>query len=161
MNSEELLICKMQAKLFEQSYDEDKSSSLMFIRRFMNSNLAKRFDNKTIIYESSGNLIEELNLEYNNSLYGKNKYTKNELYWIGYIYRYWVILKNITSIDVYKIIKPNELRDLYLGYHSLDVEMAIDRIIEAKNIVEEDPISKGVRILRQIYKKEQNKSSSN
>ena len=37
-------LCQLQGKLFEESLDKTHCSSLIFIRRFMSSNLAKKFD---------------------------------------------------------------------------------------------------------------------
>ena len=41
------------------------------------------------------------------------KYTRNEMYWIGYIYRYFVITYELTSMQVYKIVKPKELKGCF------------------------------------------------
>ena len=56
------------------------------------------------------------------------------MYWIGYLYRYFAYTYNMSSIQVYKIVKPKELRGLFLPYHTMDTAQAIDRIIEAKGI---------------------------
>ena len=47
-------------------------------------------------------------------------------------------------------MKPKELRQLYYPYHSLDPAQAIERILESKNLGEEDLTQKGVEILRRI-----------
>lgn len=78
------------------------------------------------------NMIEE---EYGASKYGSVKYNLNELYWIGYLYRYFSYTYNMSSIQVYKIVKPKELRGLYLPYHTLDPNQAIERILESKNLL--------------------------
>ncbi len=41
----------------------------------------------------------------------------------------------MSSIQVYKIVKPKELRGLYLPYHTLDPSQAIERILESKNLL--------------------------
>lgn len=56
----------------------------------------------------------------------------------------------MSSKQLYRIIKPEELERLYYPYHSLDPEQAIERIKEAKRLTEEDQIKRGVEILRQI-----------
>ena len=78
------------------------------------------------------NMIEE---EYGASKYGSVKYNLNELYWIGYLYRYFSYTYNMSSIQVYKIVKPKELRGLYLPYHTLDPSQAIERILGSKNLL--------------------------
>ena len=40
----EIKICQMQGKIFEESLEKVETSSLIFIRRFMFSNLTKKFD---------------------------------------------------------------------------------------------------------------------
>lgn len=78
------------------------------------------------------NMIEE---DYGASKYGSVKYNLNELYWIGYLYRYFSYTYNMSSIQVYKIVKPKELRGLYLPYHTLDPSQAIERILGSKNLL--------------------------
>ena len=39
---------------------------------------------------------------------------------------------------MYKIVKPKELRGLFLGYHSLDPAQAIERILESKGMLFDD-----------------------
>ena len=80
------------------------------------------------------------------------KFTENELYWMGYLYRYWCYTYEKTSKQVYRIIKPTELRKLFFPYHSLDNAAAIERILEAKNSREEDLTQRGVEIFRRISK---------
>lgn len=135
-----LFLCKYQAKTFVESLSYDASSSAMFIKRFMNSQVGKRFDKHSPLFEANSEqeLIDEVNAEYNNKVYGKEKYTKDEIYWIGYIYRYWAYTTDFSSKYIYKIIPVQELVKLYYPYHTLDPADAIDRIYEAKGIVDKD-----------------------
>ena len=96
-------------------------------------------------------MIEE---EYGASKYGSVKYNLNELYWIGYLYRYFSYTYNMSSIQVYKIVKPKELRGLYLPYHTLDPSQAIERILEAKGypINEEEELKRQYEIFCRIRK---------
>ncbi|WP_347995462.1 antitoxin [uncultured Eubacterium sp.] len=132
-----LLLCELQAKVFELSVEMTSTSSEIFIRRFMYSNITKDLDNGVILQTNIQakdilNMIEE---EYGVSKYGSVKYNLNELYWIGYLYRYFSYTYNMSSIQVYKIVKPKELRGLYLPYHTLDPSQAIERILESKNLL--------------------------
>ena len=145
-------LCRMQAETFSLSSQKAMCSSAIFIRRFMNSDFASRLDHGGLVSEiiDSSIVFEELEAEYGTSDYGKEKYAAEELYWIGYIYRYWCYTREITSKQVYKIIKPKELRGLYFPYHSLDPKQAIDRILEAREIDEDNYTRRGVEILRRI-----------
>ena len=149
-----LLLCDLQATAFECSVDKMESSSEIFIRRFMKSEIAKRFDNESILETNiqANDILQLVDEEYGVSDYGSVKYTHNEMYWIGYIYRYFAITYEFTSARVYKIIKPKELRELFLPYHTLDPSQAIERILEAKGLLldEEAELQRQYEIFRKI-----------
>ena len=137
MNKDGLLLCELQATAFENSADKIDSSSEIFIRRFMNSKIARRLDNESILESNiqANDILQMVNEEYGVSNYGSIKYTHNELYWIGYVYRYFAITYELTSVQVYRIVKPKELRSLFLPYHTMDPSQAIERILEAKGLL--------------------------
>ena len=136
MDKDGLLLCDMQAKAFELSATAEDTSSEVFIRRFMNSDTAKQLDNMAVLQTNiqAADLLDLIDEEYGKSDYGSVKYTLNELYWIGYIYRYFAYTYDKTSVQVYRIVKPKELRGLFLPYHTMDPAQAIDRILEAKGL---------------------------
>lgn len=152
-------LCRSQGEVFASSAYKTSCSSAVFVRRFMNSSFASRLDEGGILSEvfDINVVFEEIEYEFGPSNYGKEKYSTEELYWIGYIYRYWCYTKGKTSKQVYKTIKPKELRALYFPYHSLDPEQAIYRILEAKNMSEDDYTKRGVEILRKIIEEKENK----
>lgn len=131
-----LLLCDMQANAFEMSITAQGTSSEIFIRRFMNSDIVKKIDNLDILQSNlqAKDLLDIIDEEYGKSNYGSVKYTANEMYWIGYIYRYYAYTYGKSSVQVYKIIKPKELRAVFLPYHTMDPAQAIDRILEAKGL---------------------------
>lgn len=51
------------------------------------------------------------------------------------------------------MVKPEELRNLYFPCHSLDPAQAIERIKEAKGLLDEDDIKRGVEILREVRRR--------
>mgnify|MGYP005763002841 CR=1 FL=1 len=128
-----LLLCELQATAFENSIDKMESSSEIFIRRFMRSKIAKRLDNESVLESNiqANDILQLVDEEY-------GKYTHNEMYWIGYLYRYFSITYELTSAQVYKIIKPKELRGLFLPYHTMDPSQAIERILEAKGMLADE-----------------------
>ena len=148
-----LLLCELQAEAFELSAAQVTTSSEIFIRRFMNSQIAKSLDNEEVLMTnvSPKDILDSVQEQYGESRYGSVKYSTNELYWIGYLYRYFSYTYRKTSVQVYKIVKPKELRGLFLPYHTLDVSQAIERILEAKNML----FDKESEVTRQyeIYKK--------
>ena len=135
-----LLLCELQATAFENSIDKMESSSEIFIRRFMRSKIAKRLDNESVLESNiqANDILQLVDEEYGVSDYGSVKYTHNEMYWIGYLYRYFSITYELTSVQVYKIIKPKELRGLFLPYHTMDPSQAIERILEAKGMLADE-----------------------
>ncbi|MCR5150454.1 MAG: antitoxin [Clostridiales bacterium] len=158
-----LKLCRMQAEIFKESASKENCSSAIFIRRFMYSEVAHRMDLDGFLFEAcdANRIFEEISEEFGKSAYGKEKYTEPELYWIGYIYRYWSFTHQKTSRQIYKIIKPKELRSLYFPYHSLDPAQAIERVEEAKGIGERNMTEKGVEIMRNILSKNEGGSSVN
>jgi len=151
-----LLLCKLQAEAFENSIDKMDTSSEIFIRRYMKSKVAKRFDNESVLESNiqADDVLELINEEYGISNYGSVKYTRNEMYWIGYIYRYFASTYEMSSAGVYKKVKPKELRGLFLPYHTMDPEQAIERILEAKGLFvdEEAELKRQYEIFRRIRK---------
>ena len=61
-----LLLCKLQAEAFENSIDKMDTSSEIFIRRFMKSEIAKRLDNESILESNiqANDILELINEEY-------------------------------------------------------------------------------------------------
>ncbi|NLZ75075.1 MAG: antitoxin [Erysipelotrichia bacterium] len=102
----------------------------------MNSKVAKLFDNGAILQSNiqEDDVFSMIEEQYGKSSYGTVKYSSNEMYWIGYIYRYFCFTYDLTSTQVYKVIKPKQLRGLYFAYHTLDPAQTIERIIEANDI---------------------------
>ena len=154
INRDGLLLCELQAKTFENSIDKMESSSEIFIRRFMKSKIAKRLDNQSILDGNiqANDILQLVDEEYGVSDYGSVKYTRNEMYWIGYIYRYFAVTYELTSPQVYNIVKPKELRGLFLPYHTMDPAQAIERILEAKGLLldEEAELQRQYEIFRRI-----------
>ena len=134
------ILCELQAKAFENSIEKMNSSSEIFIRRFMKSKIAQKLDDASILESNmqANDILQLVDEEYGVTNYGSVKYTRNEMYWIGYIYRYFAITYEMTSSQVYKIVKPKELRELFLPYHTLDPAQAIERIMEAKGRVQNE-----------------------
>lgn len=148
-----LVLCRLQGELFERSRESFGGSSAIFVRRFMNSSVAKRMDEGGFPFESSSleSLLAEVDAEYGASDYGTKRFDAEALYWIGYLYRYWAYVFEVPSANVYKIAGAREMDGLYFPYHSLDPEQAVERIFEAKGCLREgDVVERGVTALRAI-----------
>lgn len=154
INRDGLLLCDLQAKTFESAVDLTSVSSEIFIRRFMNSKIAKVMDNESILQTNihERDILDRIEEQYGKSKYGSIKYTHNEMFWIGYLYRYFCYTHELSSVQVYKIVKPKELRGLFLAYHTMDPSQAIERILEAKGlwVDEETEIKRQFEIFKRI-----------
>lgn len=149
-----LLLCDLQGEAFELSLTAQDTSSEIFIRRFMHSSVAKELDNLRALQTNlhARDILARIDEEYGRSSYGSIKYTPNEIFWIGYIYRYFSYTYSLSSLQVYKMIKPGELRSLFLPYHTMDPAQAIDRILESEKYYtdEESELHRQYKIFRAI-----------
>ena len=150
-----LQMCKFQGELFKESLRKTQCGSKVFLRRFMLSDLAERMDKDGFLFEATdiGDAFIEIENQYGPTDYGQIKFGGEALYWTGYLYRYWSYISGKSSKQLYRIMKPEELEKLYFPYHSLDPEQAIERIMEAKGLTEEDEIARGVEIMRRVRAK--------
>jgi hypothetical protein len=129
-----------QAEIFEQSLTDTESSSQIFIRRFMKSKFVQKLDEGETFSLSldTNEAFDSLDKQYGKSVYGRTKYSKDEIYWIGYIYRYVCYTRECPSRLVYKLIKPAELRNVYFAYHTQSEEWVLASLLEANHLAEED-----------------------
>lgn len=152
MNKDGLLLCDIQGRIFENSIDYVTISSEMFIRRFMLSKIVTSLDNESFLDDSLtlDDVFDCIDEEYGTLVYGKTKYNKEVLYWIGYIYRYFAFCYELSSRQVYRMLKPSELNQLYYSYHTFDCLEAIERILESKGIyfTEEKQNERLLRLIR-------------
>lgn len=147
-----LKICRYQGEVFSMSGEKTACSSPIFLRRFMYSAIAQKMDKDGFLSEAvtQADVIDEIDKEYGKSDYGREKYGAEELYWIGYLYRYWCYTHQISSKSLYRMIKPAELRKLYFPYRSQEPAQAIERVIEVSGLEEEEHIQRGVEILKEF-----------
>ncbi len=129
----EIKLCQLQAKIFEESVKKTNYSSPVFIRRFMFSNIAKSFDDKQFLFQtvSSDEVFDLLDEEYGISNYGKTKYTEDQMFWIGYIYRCISIKYNLTSKTVYNMFNARDIVKHYNIGHTFDIVQAAERMMES------------------------------
>ena len=155
MDKDGILLCEIQGRIFEESCDKYKTSSPVFIRRFMNSALAADMDTEGFLERpfNEEDSFDLLDREFGPSSYGSVKYSPDILNWIGYLYRYWAYTYEEPSKRIFRIAGARELRDLYYAYHSLDTLNALQRIIEAKGLDADGnrySIDEGVKYLREV-----------
>jgi hypothetical protein len=135
MDSIQLKLCDIQGRFFELSAQQSYNSE-MFISCFMNSQLAKALDSKYNRMQWAGEeyLLEELLAESGELIPEDGKvFSKEIMYWIGYVYRYWHFYKDEPSAKIYRIATAKTLQHNYMMFHTMDPELAIDDLIEIHN----------------------------
>ncbi len=120
-------LCDIQGRLFELAL-KNKYDCPAFIKTFMNSQAAAALDDVYDRLQWAGEeyILEELEDEVKGLEKAGITYNKEVMYWIGYIYRYWHYYTNENSREIYKIADAKTMSECWLGFHTLDVEMAID-----------------------------------
>lgn len=158
MDKDERLLCELQGKIFERSAEEYGTSSAVFVRRYMKSDYAARMDREGFVDRPTDaeEAYEALDTQYGKSDYGSEKYPSDELFWMGYIYRYWAIAFEMSSKAVYRICNVSDMHYAYYAYHTLDPLAAVQRLMEAKGrpVNEKGQIEAAVKILRQLRSKD-------
>lgn len=149
---------QFQAHVFESSVEKANFSSKMFIRRFMQSEDALMFYDKTvlIISEDYMNVIDRLNETYKETE-NFEKYSKDEMYFIGYVYAAICFLYDMTPKMVYKKFNASKIREYYNIYHTFDIEEAAERMMENIGFKKVDYNVKGKKILRELILEENTK----
>ena len=128
MNELQLKLCDIQGRLFELSADNNYGSA-NFVKTFMNSEVAKALDSTYNRMQWAGEeyLLEELVDISGNKITNEGEvYSKNILYWMGYLYRYWHYYTNEDSSKIYKQAPVGTMKRNYLMFHTMAPELAIE-----------------------------------
>lgn len=125
-----LALCELQGQLFQLSKKKGYDSEV-FVRLFMTSEVAKDLDMKFNHLQWAGvayimSEMEELFADELNK--SNNVFDDETLYWMGYIYRYWHIYTGENSKEIYKQAPAKTMCVVYLMYHTMSPELAIDRL---------------------------------
>ena len=135
MNSLQLKLCDIQVRLFELSA-EKKYNSTAFIKAFMTSETAKALDSEYNRMQWAGEeyLLEEVVADAGDMLSADGEiFSKDILYWIGYIYRYWHYYNGEDSAKIYKQAPIDTMKRNYMMFHTMDPVLAIEDLKEIHN----------------------------
>lgn len=146
-----LLLAEYQGKLFEKSSELNCSTGI-FMRRFLHSNLLNELDanNSATLSLDENEGINSILEQFGDSNYGKLKYSKNSLFWIGYMYRYISYTREQSTKFIMKIFNCKQMNDVYYSFHTQDPEWCIKGLLEI-NGLSEKIFDKNYR-LKQIIK---------
>ena len=133
-----LLLAEYQGKLFEKSADLNCSSPV-FIRRFLHSDLLKVLDknNTNLLSLDVDEGIQNIMDQFGDTSYGKNKYSKSSLFWMGYMYRYIAYTREQSTSFVMNLFNHKQMNEVFYPYHTQDPEWCISNLLELNNKSEE------------------------
>lgn len=123
-------LCDIQGRLFERSHAK-KLDSFDFIEKFMNSKTCEYLDMPYDRLQWAGeeyileNLLDETPVKS-----ACSNFYSEELFWAGYVYRFWHLLTDESSREIYEQASAQRMQDCYLGFHTLDPVMAIEDLKE-------------------------------
>lgn len=132
MNELQLKLCDIQGRLFELSADGHYGSA-NFVKTFMTSDVAKALDSTYNRMQWAGEeyLLEELVAISEEKITNDGEvYSKDILYWMGYLYRYWHYYTNEDSAKIYKQAPVGTMKRNYLMFHTMAPELAIEDLKE-------------------------------
>ena len=140
----QLTLCDTQGQLFELAA-ERRYSSEAFIKAFMTSQVSADMDKEFHHVQWAGKayILSRMEDELSDQLKKDGEiYDKETLYWTGYIYRYWNFYTGESSREIYKQAPAKTMKVVYLMYHTMSPEMAIDRLKESYNAKNDDLVRK-------------------
>ena len=128
---DKMQLCDIQGRLFELALKKGYDCP-NFIEAFMNSRAASCLDDVYDRLQWAGEeyILEELDDEVNGLKKAGSVFGNEAMYWTGYAYRYWHYYTGETSSEIYKIADAKTMNECWFGFHTLDVEMAIDKLKE-------------------------------
>ena len=133
-----LLLAEYQGKLFEKS-TELGCSTAVFLRRFLHSDYLKKMDaNDTASLSLDVNEgINNIQSQFGESDYGKIKYSKSSLFWMGYLYRYLSYTRGVSTKFVMNLFQHKQLNDVYYSFHTQSPEWCIQSLLEMNGQTED------------------------
>ena len=133
-----LLLAEYQGKLFEES-TELKCSTAVFLRRFLYSDFLRKMDTNDVasmaldVHEG----IHSIHEQFGESDYGKNKYSKNVMFWMGYMYRYIAYTRGVTTKFVMSQFPYKQMNDVYYSFHTQDPEWCVKNLLKMNGKTED------------------------
>ena len=148
-----LLLAEYQGKLFEKSNDLTCSTAI-FLRRFLHSDLLKSLDtnNPSLLSLDVNEGITSIIQQFGDTDYGKIKYSKSSLFWMGYMYRYISYTREVSTKFVMDLFAYKQLNDVYYTFHTQDPEWCIRSLLDI-NDLDDDIFDCNLRLKKTIKDK--------
>ena len=135
LNSLQMTLCDTQGQLFELAAEQGYASEA-FIKSYMTSAVASDMDKEFhhIQWAGKAYILSRMEEELSDVLTKDGEvYDQEALYWMGYLYRYWHFHTGESSREIYKQAPARTMNVVYLMYHTMSPELAIDRLKETGN----------------------------
>lgn len=141
-----LLLAEFQGKLFEKS-TELGCSSAIFLRRFFYSDFLKQLDKNDSSTMSLDVIeaIQDIQDQFGEYNYGKVKFSKSSLFWMGYMYRYISYTRGLSTRFVMRNFPYKQMNDVYFSFHTQDPEWCVKSLLEM-NGKNEDFLDNNLRL---------------
>lgn len=148
-----LLLAEYQGKLFEKSNDLTCSTAI-FLRRFLHSDLLKSLDtnNPSLLSLDVNEGITSIIQQFGDTDYGKIKYSRSSLFWMGYMYRYISYTREVSTKFVMDLFAYKQLNDVYYTFHTQDPEWCIRSLLDI-NDLDDDIFDCNLRLKKTIKDK--------
>ena len=75
--------------------------------------------------------------QFGDTSYGKNKYSKSSLFWMGYMYRYIAYTREQSTSFVMNLFNHKQMNDVDYPFHTQGLEWCISNLLELNNLPEE------------------------
>ena len=127
----ELQLCNIQGRLFELALSHGYDC-FDFTNKFMNSKTCEFLDLPYDRLQWAGEeyILENLLDESAVKKASEENFSSEEAFWTGYTYRYWHLMTGESSRDIYAQADAQTMKECYLGFHTLDMTMAIENLKE-------------------------------
>lgn len=139
-------LCRQQAAFFALSLQKSSLSSPQFIRYFLTSDFAVEADrngddDRLSLFFKAGSPLDSKEI----------LYSEDELYWLGYLYRYICYTRILTSAQLFRAMPSKELRPYYSVYHTQDMERSAALLLEKFPVFPQDPLA----VIRDVFSKKE------
>ena len=128
LNPDELAVANTQGIIFEECQYKGLDAK-DFITSFMQSSVAEQLDNmEPGIFSAGAAQISRYALgamKPVKKLDEKNRAYDAELYWVGYIYRYWAYLLGTPSREIIAITPAEQALRCYPAFHCMGNKEAV------------------------------------
>ena len=89
--------------------------------------------------------IQSIQNQFGESNYGKIKYSRSAMFWMGYMYRYLSYTREVTTKLVMNLFPYKQLNDVYYSFHTQDPEWCVQSLLEM-NGQSEDVFDNNLRL---------------